>query len=226
MKIQYCSDLHLEFPANKKYLKANPIKPEGEILLLAGDITLFPEIEKEKEFFDFVSDNFEQAYWIPGNHEYFGTDIHQRTGTFHERIRTNVSLLNNMVIEYKDARLLFTTLWSKIDPTREWVIRKTMADFRLIRKNGNKINVDDYNALHEEALMFIKNQPLSDEMTNIVVSHHLPTFYNYPEKYRHSEINTAFERDLRFHAETAEGMHAETQSDTCILSALCERSFV
>lgn len=35
MKVQYCSDLHLEFPVNKKYLKANPTKPEGEILLLA-----------------------------------------------------------------------------------------------------------------------------------------------------------------------------------------------
>jgi hypothetical protein len=37
----------LEYPANKKYLKANPIKPEGEILLLAGDIIPFAEIEKE-----------------------------------------------------------------------------------------------------------------------------------------------------------------------------------
>jgi hypothetical protein len=38
MKLQYCSDLYLELPVNKKYFKANPIKPEREILLLAGDI--------------------------------------------------------------------------------------------------------------------------------------------------------------------------------------------
>jgi hypothetical protein len=44
MTFQYCSDLHLEFPANKKYLKANPIKPESEILLLAGDIIPFIEM--------------------------------------------------------------------------------------------------------------------------------------------------------------------------------------
>lgn len=163
MKIQYCPDLHLEFHVNKRYLKANPIKPEGEILLLAGDIVPFTEIEKEKDFFDFLSGSFEHAYWIPGNHEYYRSDISERTGAFHERIRSNVSLINNSTIQHKDVRLIFSTLWSKLDLTKEWVIKKTMADFHLIRKSGNKINVDDYNALHDEALTFIKSQlPIAD----------------------------------------------------------------
>ncbi len=197
MKIQYCSDLHLEFPVNKKYLKVNPIKPEGDILILAGDVTLFTEIEKEKDFFDFVSDNFEHSYWIPGNHEYYRSDITQRTGTFQESIRNNVSLLNNSTIQYKDVRLIFSTLWSKIDLTREWVIKKNMADFRLIKSNGNMINIDDYNHLHEECLSFISKeiQTETDKKT-VVVSHHLPTFFNYPEKYRHSELNSAFATEL------------------------------
>jgi len=38
MKIQYASDLHLEFSDNWSYLKKNPIKVVGDILVLVGDI--------------------------------------------------------------------------------------------------------------------------------------------------------------------------------------------
>ena len=197
MKIQYCSDLHLEFPVNKKYLKANPIKPEGEVLLLAGDIIPFIEIEKENDFFNFLSDNFEYTYWVPGNHEYYRSDITERTGTFHEKIRSNVSLLNNTAIEHNGVRLLFSTLWSKINPSLEVVIQKSMADFRLIKNNGKKITVDDYDQLHEDCRTFLGKELSNVTGQNtIVATHHLPTFFNYPEKHRYSELNTAFATEL------------------------------
>ncbi len=58
MKIQYCSDLHLEFKENKNYLRENPIIPSGEILLLGGDIVPFAVMDSHNDFFDFVADNF------------------------------------------------------------------------------------------------------------------------------------------------------------------------
>jgi len=197
MTIQYCSDLHLEFPANKKYLKANPLKPEGEVLLLGGDIIPFTEMDKETDFFDFAADHFEQTYWIPGNHEYYGSDIHPRSGVVNEGIRSNVSLLNNYTIHYKDVRLICSTLWSKISPLKERIIKLGMADFHLIKNNGKKISIMDYNFLHDACKKFIASELQSKtEQKTVVVTHHIPTFLNYPEKYSDSDLNEAFAVEL------------------------------
>ncbi|CAN0491524.1 unnamed protein product, partial [Phaeothamnion confervicola] len=84
MKIQYCSDLHLEIRENVFFLKQNPLIPSAEILLLAGDIIPFNQIHKIDFFFDFISEHFKVVYWLPGNHEYYHSDLAKRSGILHE----------------------------------------------------------------------------------------------------------------------------------------------
>jgi UDP-2,3-diacylglucosamine pyrophosphatase LpxH len=67
MKLQYCSDQHLEFIENWSFMEENPLFPVGEILVLAGDIIPLSKLNRVREFFDFASRNFERVYWIPGN---------------------------------------------------------------------------------------------------------------------------------------------------------------
>ena len=125
MKIQYCSDLHLEFPENKKFLLDNPIKPIAEILVLAGDIVPFANLDQHQDFFDYLSNHFEVVFWIPGNHEYYHSDIHQRTGSSEEKIRENVILLNNQVKSFGETKLIFSTLRSYISPQNKFEIQQS-----------------------------------------------------------------------------------------------------
>ncbi len=197
MKIQYCSDLHLEFSENKRFLEINPMKARGDILVLAGDIVPFVIMEKHNDFFGYVSDNFEQVYWIPGNHEYYHSDILDRSGVLDEKIRVNVSLVNNISILHNNVNLIFSTLWSKIRPAYQWQIERGMSDFHVIKNDGYRFSADKFNQLHEESLKFI-NQELNTEKPGktVVVTHHVPTFFNYPEKYKGDVLNDAFAVEL------------------------------
>jgi predicted phosphohydrolase len=198
MKIQYCSDLHLEFKRNKEFLLANPLKPTGEILLLAGDIVPLAALEQHKDFFNFVADNFEYTYWIAGNHEYYHYDLGKKTDPLLEKIRSNVLLVNNQTIRYKEVNLICTTLWSDIKPLHEWEVEQSVSDFYLIKYNGTKLTAGIFNQLHQDCRNFLQSALKENEgQQNIVMTHHVPTMLHYPVYFRNSPINDAFAVEMQ-----------------------------
>jgi Icc-related predicted phosphoesterase len=198
MLFQYASDLHLEFPENKAHLTANPIVPKANILLLAGDILPFILIAKHRDFFDYLADNFEHTYWVPGNHEYYHFfDAAKKSGALCENIRTNVSLVNNWAVNKSEVRLIFSTMWTELSPAHEWEIEKNMNDFRIIKYNGHRFSTQQYNQLHADSLLFIKNELVKDVPDKkVVVTHHVPTYLNYPDQYKGSVLSEAFAVEL------------------------------
>ena len=197
MIIQFASDLHLEFPKNRDFIKANPLRPKGEILLLAGDIVPFTLLEKHQDFFNYLSDNFETTYWIPGNHEYYYFDLGTKSGVLNESIRNNVHLVNNISMVHHDVKFIFSTLWSKISPAHQWEIERSISDFQVISFNMHRFSAEQFTLLHEESIKFIipELQQKANKKT-VVITHHVPTFLNYPEKYKGDVMNEAFAVEL------------------------------
>ena len=197
MKIQYCSDLHLEFKENSKFVERNPIEPKADILLLAGDITLLRNIDQHKSFFDYLSANFAYTYWIPGNHEYYNSDTTQYPSPLKMEIRHNVLLVNQQVFTHDDVNIICCTLWSHVSPENEYQIERNLSDFHTIRNEGKRLTVADFNAMHQSDLTFLQ-KALKDNkgQKNIVLTHHVPTLMHYPRQYINSPINQAFATEL------------------------------
>ena len=108
MKIQYASDLHLEFADNWRYLKENPLQVTGDILVLAGDIGYLGDDNYTKHpFWDWASENYQQVIACMGNHEFYkfydiaklndGYCLEIQPGAF--VVLTNVNYVKNAIFE-------------------------------------------------------------------------------------------------------------------------------
>lgn len=191
MKVQICSDLHLEFTANKNWLKENPIVPVGDILIIAGDTNYLSRDFSKLDFINKVSDEFEAVYLIPGNHEYYdGFDISKTLYDFELKIKENVFMLNNKTVDINGVKFVFSTLWSKIE-NNILEITMGMADFKYIKYDRRTIDVNCFNLIHEECFRFVEND-VQSVGKKVVVSHHLPSNDCNIEEFKNSTLNPAF----------------------------------
>jgi predicted phosphohydrolase len=204
LRLQYASDLHLEFPENKEFMRGFPLQPVGDVLVLTGDIVPFAIMYKNQDFFSYVADHFKTTYWLPGNHEYYHFDIAEKSGVLHENIRSNVFLVNNTSVVHENVKLIFSTLWSHISLGHQWQIERNLNDFNLIKHKGYRFFAEQYNQLHSESLAFIQNYLNKKEEKMAVFTHHCPTFLNYPEQYKGDVLNEAFAVELHDLIEASE----------------------
>ena len=72
MRIQYVSDLHLEFPDNTRWIAEHPLEVCGEVLLVAGDsgYVNMPDYAHHP-FWRWASEHYKQVIIALGNHEFY-----------------------------------------------------------------------------------------------------------------------------------------------------------
>ena len=197
MLIQYASDLHQEFPANRRWLTDHPIQPVGEVLILAGDTYPLGKDFEKLPLWNYLAKHFRETYVLPGNHEYYGGyNVATNLLATKEAIRKNIWLVNNYVVDKPEVRLIFTTLWSRIE---RYVgdILLGMNDFKRIRYEGKLIGIDHYHQLHAAAQDFLSRTLQAESLKkSVVVSHHLPSEQCNADEFKGSALNEAFCVDL------------------------------
>ena len=199
MKIQFASDLHLEFRVNSGWLKDNPLIPVGDILILAGDIGYLGDENYSKHpFWNWCVENFHETIVVPGNHElYKSYDINDLTEGWELKIRDNVRAVYNNVLHYGDIDLICSTLWAQIPLREAYFTEKGVSDFRRIRDGERPLSWERFNEEHRKCIDFLsKSIAESKAKTKIVVTHHVPSFQLMAEEFSGSMINGAFTSNL------------------------------
>ena len=204
MKIQFVSDLHLEFPENRLYLAKNPLPVTGDVLLVAGDTAYLDKPDSGKDsfrqygFWDWASDNFEQVVVCLGNHDFYGRyDLATMPDGYRLDIRHNVAAYYNNVVHIEKVDILVTTLWSHIEPYNAYLTEHGVSDFYQIQYNGYRLSADAFNSEHDRCMKFlIQSVNKCSAERIIVLSHHVPTQLCTAEEFRGSNINGAFTVEL------------------------------
>ena len=206
MKIQYASDLHMEFYDNSVFLSRGPFKVAGDVLVLAGDTFPLKEFDAyaQHRFFDWCADNFRETLLVPGNHEYYGDNLARYDISWELKIRDNVTMYQNRSVVIDDAEFILSTMWSNIPAKDSFKVRKGMSDFTLIRAALMPLSPTIYNAVHKRDLAFIKKAVAESKAEKkVVVTHHTPSRLLVAPEFQGSILECGFTVDLTDYIETS-----------------------
>ena len=199
MIIQYASDLHLVFPQNYQYVTTKGLLPEGDVLVLAGDVADLFYLHRYDAFWDWCEEHFNHTIFVPGNHDYYGVweSKKELIEPLKVKIRDNVLCCNNAIVQIDDIDFICSTMWSKVPPKDTLAVSSGLLDFREISFGDCLMKVADYNDLHDTAVNFIQRSVNeSKAVKKVIVTHHVPSFLATKNFLRQTPLASGFTTEL------------------------------
>ena len=207
MKIQFASDLHLEF-LMRKHPKERLVKPhpDASVLVLAGDI------HTATLTVDVFSDWPVPVIYIAGNHESYRSDL----AAVHVGIRQRIAdlgisdrfhFLENDSVTINGVRFLGATLWTDYElmqvvqpqTAAMHLANMCMMDHRVIRLNGADFLPGDALIQHQQSRAWLERELgkiVSGVHYNVVVTHHGCHPNSIHERFEGNRMNPAFVSNL------------------------------
>lgn len=189
MKFQVISDLHLE-------TRPGWVKPprKAPYLFLAGDIG-DPYSKKWQSFIEYCAETWDKVFYVTGNHEFYKNSmddvIHHIESKFREINPVKLVLLQRGVMyPFEGYFIVGCTLWSDIKP----VAFHSMNDATYIKKDGERITIEDYLLEYKKDSNWLKEVITKNESIKLIVlTHHCPSFKLMNPGFEHyGEVNTGF----------------------------------
>lgn len=172
MKIQYFSDLHLEFG------DVPIVTTDADVIIAAGDIGI------GLDGISWLTQMDKPVIYVLGNHEYWGQDyIDFIDRVWQESSGTNVNFLENESIIIDGVRFVGCSLWTDYGRENPQIMNaagKGMNDFRYIMDDGRPLEPERLLEAHKQSvdwLTEVLQQPY--EGKTVVVTHHAPSMKSW-----------------------------------------------
>ena len=176
-KLQYISDIHLEFIHLKNIPTIEPIEPGNTYLVLCGDIGN-PVLPTYKKFLDIHTKLFVHILIVSGNHEYYSSRKKQRTISEIDKLikqivkcYSNITYLNMDRLVIGRTKFIGCPLWTDVTMVKE-LAENVMNDYKNIYvksdiSEGRLVRYNNYNNTKKKYLRPYKSQLRAKDVINL-----------------------------------------------------------
>lgn len=184
MKIQVLSDLHFEFHPDRGRAFVDSLDPSiADVLVLAGDIATGDLLLDALKLF---KEKFEHVVFVAGNHEYYGCSVNDLLEIRYavHRDLLNIYWLERGTVRIEGVGFIGTTLWFDDLGGR----KNNLSDFRAIR--------DFEPWVYKEFRLSRAFLHRNTRTTDVVITHHLPSYRSVAKKFESDPLNCFFVSDV------------------------------
>lgn len=204
MKILYLSDIHLEFQSPPELGEHGQV----DLVVLAGDIGVLRKGPNPLQYAQDIANKFAcPMVFVPGNHEYYGSDFDNAREAILESPYPDVEVLDRDSLHLKTddgwLRVLGATLWTdyKVSQDRDIAMVRcgdALADHHVIRRarGTGRFLPEDALGEHERSRAWLLKklrEPFKGK--TLVVTHHSPHSSARNKRYPLDHITAAFTSD-------------------------------
>ncbi|GAB6067106.1 metallophosphoesterase family protein [Methylothermus subterraneus] len=171
MRIQYFSDLHLEFGDFQLP------EVDADVVVAAGDIGI------GLQGLNWLARLGREVVYVAGNHEFYAHEHGSLLARLEQAAAgSRVHFLENQSRIIGGVRFLGCTLWTDLGGGEEDVsaLEDLVNDFRKIRFGNENYSLAQYTRLHRRSRAWLEENlktPFSGP--TVVVTHHAPTFWSW-----------------------------------------------
>lgn len=176
MRINYFSDIHLEFgdlaiPDN-----------DADIVIAAGDIGI------GRQGVQWLKTINKPVIYIAGNHEFYTHEYRNTMAMLHSScVNSNIYFLERNTLVFEDVRFIACTLWTdllKHGEKKAHDVSLRLNDFRTIRFKEFSFDQAAFTQLHRRSLLWLENELAAPfEGKTVVITHHAPSELSWKEPF-------------------------------------------